>query len=121
MLFTSAHNIFLGSDGCLLPMVQGKLISEDGTTIDLYGLSGELLLRSPSIIAGYLGDEAANRASFNEEGWLRTGDVVTFRKDDSGIEHLFIVDRKKDIIKVKVCVITCYCVKSKERSYSKRY
>ncbi|KAL8870181.1 MAG: hypothetical protein Q9198_007694 [Flavoplaca austrocitrina] len=82
-------------------MVQGKLASEDGTTVDSYGSSGELLLRSPSIMAGYLGDEAANRSTFDEEGWLRTGDVATFKKDDTGTEHLFIVDRKKDIMKVK--------------------
>ncbi|KAL8894733.1 MAG: hypothetical protein Q9192_004087 [Flavoplaca navasiana] len=95
-------------------MVQGKLAREDGTTVDSYGSSGELLLRSPSVMAGYLDDEAANRSTFDKEGWLRTGDVATFKKDESGTEHLFIVDRKKDIIKVKVCVLT-YKPRPKQR------
>lgn len=53
---------------------------------------------------GYLGDDGANQSTFDEDGWLRTGDVATFRKDAKGVEHLFIVDRKKDIMKVKVFI-----------------
>ncbi|KAM3067693.1 hypothetical protein ACMFMG_011433 [Clarireedia jacksonii] len=98
--FTSAHNVFLGSDGCLFPMVQARLVAEDESDISSHGQSGELLLRSPSIMLGYLGDEEANKRTFDPEGWLRTGDVATFKKDLNGIEHLFIVDRKKDIMKV---------------------
>jgi long-subunit acyl-CoA synthetase (AMP-forming) len=83
-------------------MVQARLVAEDGSDINSHGQSGELLLRSPSIMVGYLGDEAANERTFEPEGWLRTGDIATFRKDSNGTEHLFIVDRKKDIMKVKV-------------------
>lgn len=99
--YTSPDSIYLGSDGCLLPLVQARLVSEDGEIVDSHDQSGELLLRSPSIMKGYLGDDAAYRSAFDEDGWLRTGDVATFRKDAKGVEHLFIVDRKKDILKVK--------------------
>lgn len=100
--FTSAHDIFLGSDGCLLPLVEARLVTDDGTEINSYDESGELLLRSPSIMKGYLGDEAANERTFDSTGWLRTGDVAVFKRNADEVEHLFIVDRKKDIMKVKV-------------------
>ena len=102
MSFTSPNSIYLGSDGCLVPLVQARLVSEDGRIVDSHDQSGELLLRSPSIMKGYLGDDVANSSTFDEEGWLRTGDIATFKKDAKGVEHLFIVDRKKDIMKVKV-------------------
>jgi long-subunit acyl-CoA synthetase (AMP-forming) len=105
--FTSAHNVFLGSDGCLLPLVEARLVTEEGAEVNVLGESGELLLRSASIMKGYLGDEAANERTFDSEGWLRTGDIATFKQDPDGIEHLFIVDRKKDIMKVKVSTIFC--------------
>lgn len=100
--FTSAHDINLGSDGSLIPLVEGRLVREDGSDTESPEESGELLLRSPSIMLGYLGDEESNQKTFDRDGWLRTGDVAIFKKDSQGIEHLFIVDRKKDIMKVKV-------------------
>lgn len=112
MSYTSPNSIYLGSDGCLLPLVQARLVSEDGKIVESHDQSGELLLRSPSIMKGYLGDDAANLSIFDEDGWLRTGDVATFRKDAKGVEHLFIVDRKKDIIKVKVFYRVLYLIRS---------
>lgn len=111
MSYTSPDSIYLGSDGCLLPLVQARLVSEDGEIVDSHDQSGELLLRSPSIMKGYLGDDAAYRSAFDEDGWLRTGDVATFRKDAKGVEHLFIVDRKKDILKVKVFHRVLYLIR----------
>jgi acyl-CoA synthetase (AMP-forming)/AMP-acid ligase II len=55
---------------------------------------GELICRSPGVMAGYFQDpERTERAIRN--GWLYTGDLV--RCDDSG--NLFFVDRKNDVIK----------------------
>ena len=104
MSITSPNSIYLGSDGCLVPLVQARLVGEDGSIVNSHDQSGELLLRSPSIMKGYLGDDVANLSTFDEDGWLRTGDIATFRKDATGVEHLFIVDRKKDIMKVKVFI-----------------
>lgn len=96
--------VFLGTDGCLNPGVEARLIDSDGNEIDNYGEPGELLLRSPSNMKGYLGQKEATREIFDEQGWLRTGDIAVFRiqsKDDMKTPYLDIVDRKKDIMKVK--------------------
>jgi acyl-CoA synthetase (AMP-forming)/AMP-acid ligase II len=56
---------------------------------------GELLVRGPQVMAGYLGRPDATAAAFHH-GWLRTGDLV--RIDDEG--NVFVVDRLKELIKV---------------------
>jgi len=55
---------------------------------------GELLIRSPTVFAGYLKDEEATREVLGEDGWLRTGDIAQI--DEAGF--VTITDRKKDII-----------------------
>jgi long-subunit acyl-CoA synthetase (AMP-forming) len=37
-----------------------------------------------------------------EDGWLRTGDLVEVRRSYRGYDHLFVVDRLKELIKVRV-------------------
>ena len=73
----------------------------NGEEINSYDQEGEILIRSPSVVLGYLKNEEANRETF-QNGWLRTGDVAVIRKSEQGNEHVFIVDRIKELIKVKV-------------------
>ncbi|GAB2273398.1 hypothetical protein Dimus_008193 [Dionaea muscipula] len=61
------------------------------------GETGELWLRGPGVMGGYLNDRQATMIAINEDGWLCTGDIGYF--DDQGYVH--IVDRLKDIIKYK--------------------
>ncbi|KAJ5618100.1 AMP dependent ligase/synthetase [Penicillium hordei] len=99
--FTSQHSIFPGSVGSLLSHVQVRLLDADGAEIQDYDVAGELYVRSPSVMKGYLGENEADAYAFDQDGWLVTGDVACVRRQDDGEEHLFIVDRKKDIMKVK--------------------
>jgi long-chain acyl-CoA synthetase len=58
------------------------------------GERGEIAIRTAANIRGYWRDEAATRAAFTADGYLRTGDIGMLDADG----YLFIVDRKKDII-----------------------
>lgn len=76
-------------------------MSPEGEEITTYDTPGELVVRSPSIVLGYLNNEKATKETF-EDGWMRTGDEAVLRLSPKKIEHIFIVDRIKELIKVKV-------------------
>ncbi len=99
--FTSVGDTFAGSSGSLVPQFQARLLGPAGEEIETLDTPGEILLMSPTLFRGYLGNEAATGGAFNGGGWLRTGDIGMFRKAPSGHEHLFVLDRIKDMIKVK--------------------
>ena len=98
---TGFNDIWLGSCGSLLPGVKGKIVSPEGKEITEYDRPGELVIHSPSVVLGYLNNEKANKETF-VDGWMHTGDEAVFRKSPQGHEHMFIVDRIKELIKVKV-------------------
>ena len=50
---------------------------------------------------GYYNNIEATKETF-QDGWMRTGDEVIVKKSPNGMEHVFIVDRIKELIKVKV-------------------
>ena len=57
------------------------------------GAAGEVLLRGPNVMLGYLDDPQATAAAIDADGWLHTGDVGTV--DEAG--NLRITDRLKDM------------------------
>ncbi|PWY85856.1 acetyl-CoA synthetase-like protein [Aspergillus sclerotioniger CBS 115572] len=97
---THPSDIFLGSSGCLLAGVEMRLVTPEGKEITSYDTPGELVVRSPSVVLGYLNNEKANKETF-EDGWMRTGDEAVIRLSPKNTEHVFIVDRIKELIKVK--------------------
>lgn len=62
-----------------------------------FGEPGELWVRGPQVMKGYLNNPEATSATIDADGWLRTGDIATI--DDDGF--VAIVDRLKELIKVK--------------------
>ncbi|CAD5221491.1 unnamed protein product [Bursaphelenchus okinawaensis] len=58
---------------------------------------GEICVKSPTIMLGYLHKMHATTATIDQEGWLHTGDIGY--ADEDG--HFFVVDRLKELIKVK--------------------
>lgn len=86
-----------GSSGVLFSSVEARVV-DVATDEDLGpGQDGEIRVRGPNIMFGYLNNPQANRSTFDEQGWLRTGDIGHF--DDEG--YLYITDRLKELIKVK--------------------
>ena len=61
------------------------------------GEQGELLIRGPQVMKGYLNNPGATALAIDRDGWLQTGDVGCVDADGS----LWIVDRLKEFIKYK--------------------
>ncbi|MCJ1320435.1 hypothetical protein MMC15_005774 [Xylographa vitiligo] len=97
---TSYDDIDFGSSGSLMPGCEARLVTIEGTDIEGFDQPGELLVRSPSVTLGYLKNDLATRETF-QDGWMRTGDEAVVRKSPQGNEHIWIVDRLKELIKVK--------------------
>jgi long-subunit acyl-CoA synthetase (AMP-forming) len=105
--FANPLDEMFGTCGHLFPSCQARLIDEHGGEITEHGKAGELLIRSPTVFLGYLNNEVATNETFTEDGWLRTGDLVEFRKSEKGHDHLFVIDRLKEMIKVRVRHSVC--------------
>jgi 4-coumarate--CoA ligase len=94
----------VGSVGVLLPTYQARLVaddSNDNAIIDAEeGEPGELWLKGPTVMKGYLNNL---ESSFTPDRWYKSGDICIRDKDG----FYYIVDRKKELIKYKVCYIWC--------------
>ncbi|MGX1270686.1 4-coumarate--CoA ligase family protein [Streptomyces phaeoluteigriseus] len=87
-----------GTVGKLIAGTEMRIVSLDDPDKDLdIGEAGEILIRGPQIMKGYLGRPDATDAMIDREGWLHTGDIG--RVDADG--WLFVVDRVKELIKYK--------------------
>ncbi|VEG38564.1 acyl-CoA synthetase [Mycolicibacterium flavescens] len=82
-------------DAVTVATTSGRPIADFELRIDSPGEddAGEVLLRGPNVMLGYLDDPDATAAAIDSDGWLHTGDVGTV--DDNG--NLRITDRLKDM------------------------
>jgi acyl-CoA synthetase (AMP-forming)/AMP-acid ligase II len=86
-----------GSVGRLAPNTELRVV-DPATGADLpAGEVGELWVRGPQLMSGYLGNREATAETLDADGWLHTGDLVRFDADG----WLFVVDRVKELIKYK--------------------
>lgn len=102
---TSEHDTMHGTCGSILPGARCKLVGADGREVTDLETPGELLVQSPSVCLGYLDNSKATGETivWDEGGrWLRTGDEVVIRQSPLGNNHVVVVDRIKELIKVKV-------------------
>ncbi|PSN64604.1 acetyl-CoA synthetase-like protein [Corynespora cassiicola Philippines] len=84
------------SGGAVVASTEVKIVKEDGSEAGV-GESGEVLARGPQVVMGYLNNEKATKETFDEDGWLHTGDWGAI--DEEGM--IYIQDRIKELIKVK--------------------
>jgi long-chain acyl-CoA synthetase len=83
-----------GSIGIPIPSTEARIVDvETGETEMPIGEPGELIIKGPQVMMGYL-NLPQETAETKRDGWLYTGDVA--KMDESG--YFYIVDRKKDMI-----------------------
>ncbi|XAY03943.1 3-methylmercaptopropionyl-CoA ligase [Paraconexibacter sp. AEG42_29] len=88
------HWRYRTSQGQVAPLVEVRIIGEDGTEQPWDGeATGEIQIRGQWIASAYYEDDAS--AEKFQDGWLRTGDVAAISPDG----YIFITDRSKDVIK----------------------
>jgi acyl-CoA synthetase (AMP-forming)/AMP-acid ligase II len=86
-----------GTIGQPLPMTECRIVDPESGEDLAAGERGELLIRGPQVMKGYLNNPEATEATIDRDGWLHSGDVAT--SDEDGFFR--IVDRLKELIKYK--------------------
>lgn len=86
-----------GTSGVAVSNTECRIVSpETGEDQDVGG-RGELWVRGPMVMKGYLNNPQATAETIDSDGWLHTGDVAVLDEE----EHYSIVDRIKELIKYK--------------------
>ncbi len=95
--FTRPGEYRPGSVGVAVANTEHRVVDPaTGEDVDL-DVDGELWVRGPQVMAGYLGNPEATASTLDADGWLRTGDIGHVDADG----YLYVVDRLKELIKVK--------------------
>jgi len=81
-----------GSIGLPIPEFSAKIVDNDGNDVP-QGEVGELLIKGPGVMKGYLNRPEETRETIRD-GWLYTGDIARMDED----HYIYIVDRKKELV-----------------------
>jgi acyl-CoA synthetase (AMP-forming)/AMP-acid ligase II len=87
----------LGSVGVPLPNTECRIVDLTSGAPLGPDEQGEICIRGPQVMKGYLNRPDATAAMIDGEGWLHSGDIGYVDRDG----YLFIVDRVKELIKFK--------------------
>lgn len=86
-----------GSVGPPVPDTECKIVDmESGAEVEP-GTTGEIWIRGPQVMKGYLKNALATRSMIDKDGFLHTGDIGCVDDED----YLYVVDRVKELIKYK--------------------
>ena len=85
------------SVGTSLPNTEWRIVDVATHRDAAPGALGEVCVRGPQVMKGYLNNPEATRDMVDDDGWLHTGDIG--RADTDG--YLYVVDRLKELIKYK--------------------
>ena len=86
-----------GSVGVTAPNTETAIVDIESGEFLGTDQEGEVWVRGPQVMKGYLNNDAASKETIDGDGWLHTGDVGSIDGDG----HLYIVDRLKELIKFK--------------------
>ncbi|MBL6630797.1 MAG: AMP-binding protein [Actinomycetota bacterium] len=86
-----------GTSGVTVSNTESRIVDPDTGEDQPVGGRGELWVRGPLVMRGYLNNPEATAATIDADGWLHTGDVAVIDEDG----HMTIVDRVKELIKYK--------------------
>ena len=84
-----------GTSGITVPNTEIRIVDPVTGEDQGVGVEGELWIRGPQVMKGYLNNDEATRSTIDLDGWLHTGDIAVV--DDH--HHVSIVDRVKELIK----------------------
>ncbi|GAB3616860.1 long-chain-fatty-acid--CoA ligase [Okibacterium endophyticum] len=84
-----------GTVGLPLPSTEVRVVDPEDITVEVpFGAEGELIVRGPQVFSGYYRKPDETAAVLSDDGWFRTGDIVTMDADG----FVSVVDRIKELI-----------------------
>lgn len=86
-----------GTSGVTVSNTESRVVDPETGEDQAVGQRGELWVRGPQVMKGYLNNPEATAVTLDNDGWLHTGDVVIIDEH----HHVSIVDRLKELIKYK--------------------
>ena len=86
-----------GSIGWAVPLTEVRVVDPESGEDCAVDEDGEIWIRGPQAMKGYLNNPEATALCIDEDGWFHTGDIGHVDEHD----HFYIVDRLKELIKYK--------------------
>jgi PAS domain S-box-containing protein len=94
---TPRHQPPTGAVGVAIPNTEYRIVDVRRRRDVTPGKLGEVWVRGPQVMKGYLNNPEATTAMIDRDGWLHTGDIGLTDKDD----RLYVVDRAKELVKFR--------------------